>query len=127
MCSGSRLLYCTHMGTLREAMDGAPGDQGRSLTPPESQSEPAPWAAPQASERPWEDWSARAIAAGVSPDLVALGTEVIRTSLLQGWGEELRAECGHYDDGEAMVELALSEPTRAAEEWGALLQSDGAD
>lgn len=121
------MRYRTNMGTLREAIYGGEAQHGQSLTPPESSSEPPPWSAPRADGRPWEDWSGRATAAGVSDELIALGTELVRTSILQGWNEELRAECGHYDDGEAMVELALNEPQRTTQRWDELLQSDGGD
>jgi hypothetical protein len=113
------------MGTLRELVDGGSVEQGQSLTPPESISEPPPWSEPRADARPWDDWSGRATAAGVPDELVALGTELIRASVLQAWSEELRAECGHYDEGEAMVDLALAKPDQAAQRWGALLEFDG--
>lgn len=115
------------MGTLRDLIDGgdAPIDEGRSLWPAQSASVPPPWSGPDAKGRPWEDWSGRATAAGLSRDLVVLGVEVIRVSLLQRWPEELRAECGHYDEGEAMIERALTDPERAIRRWDELLAADG--
>lgn len=120
-------VYYSRMGTFRDAVDGAGGpfDEGRSLWPAESRSEPPPWSGPEAKSRPWEDWSKRGTAAGLADDLVALGVELIRVSVLQGWPEELRARCGHYDDGEAMIDLALSDPELATRRWDELLQADG--
>jgi hypothetical protein len=70
---------------------------------------------------PWESWLVRALTEGVEEELARLGRAVMREALMQGWSEELQAECGWLDDGQAMLELALDAPTLAAERWNDLL------
>jgi hypothetical protein len=69
----------------------------------------------------WERWFERAVEEGVEEDLASLGRSVIRECRTQRWGEERRAECGWFDDGDAMLELALVDPEQAEERWRLLL------
>jgi hypothetical protein len=83
-------------------------------------------APPPAGAAPlWERWFERALEEGVDEDLASLGRSVIQECCLQRWDEDLRAECGWFDDGEGMLELALLEPDVARTRWCQLLD-DGA-
>ncbi len=42
-----------------------------------------------------------------------------------GWSEELQAECGWSDGGEAMLALAAADPVAARARWAWLLETDG--
>ena len=83
----------------------------------------SPWlgAAPADAEPFWDRWFDRAIEEGVDEDLASLGRLLIRVCSAQGWDDELRAECGWFDDGEDMLELALVDPEQAGERWSLLL------
>jgi len=54
-----------------------------------------------------------------------LGRAVMREAHQHNWRDHLKIECGWNDDGEEMLELALSEPEQAAKRWEHLLQTDG--
>lgn len=75
----------------------------------------------ESSEPLWERWFDRAREDGVDEDLASLGRSVIREARMQRWHGERLTECGWADDGEAMLELALLDPERAAARWQALL------
>lgn len=76
-------------------------------------------------EFPWDEWKARATAAGVPEDLAGLGRAVVREAYQHSWSPELQTECGWDDDGEAMIELALRDPAHASRRWSLLLETDG--
>ena len=71
----------------------------------------------------WDYWKTKALAAGVTGDLAALGRAVMREHYQHGWSS--------YDDevsvrsGDEMLRLALSEPARSAARWQWLLDTDG--
>jgi hypothetical protein len=69
----------------------------------------------------WERWFVRALEEGVDEDLASLGRSIMREARMQRWHGERLTECGWADDGEAMLELALLDPERAAARWHALL------
>jgi hypothetical protein len=85
-----------------------------------------PWLAPEseADEPLWDRWFLRAVEDGVEEDLASLGRSVIRESDAQAWDDERRGECGWFDEGEAMLELALVAPERAQARWSFLLEGD---
>jgi hypothetical protein len=72
----------------------------------------------------WDLWFQRAIEDGVEEDLASLGRSLIREANAQTWDEELRGECGWFDDGDAMLELALAAPDDAHARWRFLLDED---
>lgn len=74
---------------------------------------------------PWDEWQARARAAGVVEELAVLGRAVIREAYQHDWSDELQRECGWDDDGEAMIELALRDRSGAARRWRQLMETDG--
>jgi hypothetical protein len=76
-------------------------------------------------EFPWDEWREQATAAGVPNDLAVLGRAVIREAYQHNWSPELQTECGWDDDGDAMIELALRDPTHAHRRWSLLLDTDG--
>jgi len=86
----------------------------------------APWLEElgERDEPLWERWFERALEEGVEQSLARLGRAVIRASAARAWDEELHAECGWLDDGEAMLELALLEGERAEARWRFLLEGD---
>jgi hypothetical protein len=71
----------------------------------------------------WDRWKTKALAAGVTEELAALGRAVMREHYQHGWPL--------YDDevspraGDEMLRLALSEPDKAAARWQWLLDTDG--
>jgi len=69
----------------------------------------------------WERWFERALEQGVDEDLASLGRSLICEAHMQGWEPDRRAECGWFDDGEQMLELALLTPEHAQAHWRALL------
>jgi len=73
----------------------------------------------------WDHWEQWARADGISEELARLGRAVIREAYQHGWPDELKHECGWYDDGKEMLRLALEEPDRARIRWQYLLESDG--
>lgn len=74
---------------------------------------------------PWDFWRVWAVADGVSDDLADLGRSLIREADQHNWSEELHAECGWSDDGQAMIEMALKTPDEARKRWQFLLETDG--
>lgn len=74
---------------------------------------------------PWDDWQRSALAAGLPPELAALGRSVMREACQHDWCERLQAECGHRDDGRAMLRRVLAHPRRTAARWEWLLHTDG--
>ena len=76
-------------------------------------------------EFPWDEWQGRARAAGLAEELAMLGRAVIREAYQHTWSAELQRECGWDDDGDAMIELALRDPARAARRWSWLMETDG--
>lgn len=76
-------------------------------------------------EFPWDEWQARARAAGMAEELALLGRAVIREAYQHMWSAELQRECGWDDDGDAMIELALRDPAGAKRRWSWLMETDG--
>ncbi len=63
--------------------------------------------------------------AGLSDDLAWLGRDLMREAVQHAWSEELKAECGWEDEGQAMLELALRAPRKAEKRWQRLMDTDG--
>jgi hypothetical protein len=76
---------------------------------------------PDPADPLWERWFERAIEQGLDEDLASLGRSLICEAHMQRWDPERRAECGWFDDGEEMLELALLDPEHAQARWRALL------
>jgi hypothetical protein len=72
---------------------------------------------------PWDDWRARALAAGVGDQLAWAGRAVMREAYNHDWPKRLQRECGWSDDGAAM--LALKHPEKAKQRWEWLEATDG--
>jgi hypothetical protein len=76
--------------------------------------------------RVWDEWKERAIVAGVDEALATLGRALMREAIVRNWrDDDARAQCGLYDEGEAMIELARRDPELAERSWSALLENDG--
>ena len=73
----------------------------------------------------WDHWQGLALERGLAPDLATLGRAVMREAHQHAWCERLKAECGIFDDGRAMLRRALARPERAAARWHWLLVTDG--
>lgn len=74
---------------------------------------------------PWDHWERRALERGVNKELATLGRAVFREAYQHDWEPLLQTLCGWEDEGEAMIELALSGPERASFAWQKLLDTDG--
>lgn len=74
---------------------------------------------------PWDHWEVWALEDGVSPTLAELGAAVICAAHIDGWSDDLRAECGWHDAGRQMISLAQQNPDQAFFRWSCLLESDG--
>lgn len=74
---------------------------------------------------PWDDWQRCALTRGVNNELATLGRAVMREAYQHDWEARLQALCGWNDNGEAMIELALSGPDQALFAWQKLLDTDG--
>lgn len=74
---------------------------------------------------PWDDWQRFALAAGLSPELAALGRQLMREADQHCWCERLRAECGWNDGGRAMLSRLLAQPRRTAARLNWLYETDG--
>jgi hypothetical protein len=74
---------------------------------------------------PWDEWERSALAAGLSPELAALGRSLMREAYQHDWCERLKAECGWSDEGRAMLRRVLAHPRRTAARWEWLLSTDG--
>jgi hypothetical protein len=79
----------------------------------------------QPGSYPWDFWQTRALEAELARELAVLGRAVMREAAQHNWRPRLQAECGWNDDGEEMLELALSKPVQAAKRWEHLLVTDG--
>ena len=79
----------------------------------------------QPGSYPWDFWQTRALETELANELAVLGRAVMREAVQHNWRPRLQAECGWNDEGEAMLELALSKPRQAAKRWEHLLQTDG--
>jgi hypothetical protein len=80
----------------------------------------------EAGDYPWDHWFERAKAAGLAEDLAQLGRSVMREADQHVWPQDMQAECGWDDDGAAMLEFALVNPTAAQRRWEWLMDVDGA-
>ncbi len=74
---------------------------------------------------PWDEWERTALARGMDGELAALGRAAMREAYQHDWEPKLQTLCGWDDDGEAMIELALSMPEQARYIWQKLLDTDG--
>lgn len=74
---------------------------------------------------PWDDWQRGALAAGLAPELAALGRSLMREADQHCWCERLRVECGWNDTGRAMLARVLAHPRRTAARWEWLMATDG--
>lgn len=74
---------------------------------------------------PWDDWQRSALAAGLSPELAALGRQLMREADQHSWCERLRVECGWNDGGRAMLSRLLTQPRRTAARLNWLYATDG--
>lgn len=103
--------------------DGPPADLG--LVVPAFRAEELARLRPDADGRyAWDRWRLRALEAGLSDDLAWLGRGVMREAVQHAWSEELKAECGWEDEGQAMLELALRAPRKAEKRWQRLMDTD---
>jgi hypothetical protein len=50
---------------------------------------------------------------------------VMREAVQHDWDEDLKAECGWQDDGQAMLALAIIDAPRVKRRWEWLLETDG--
>lgn len=76
---------------------------------------------------PWDQWKAKALAAGLSAELADLGRAVMRESYQHDWCESLKYECGLHNEGTAqgMIDCAQDEPDLTTDRWQWLLATDG--
>lgn len=76
---------------------------------------------------PWDDWQREALAAGLIPDLAALGRAVMREACQHDWCDRLKYECGIDNAGTAagMIACAKEHPYLAEARWQWLLATDG--
>lgn len=74
---------------------------------------------------PWDEWQAKALAAGVPEALAWAGRAVMREAYNHDWPRRLQRECGLHDEGAAMLELAHTQPEQAAKRWEWLEATDG--
>lgn len=74
---------------------------------------------------PWDLWEHRALEARLTEKLATLGRALMREAYQHNWRPQLQTECGWVDEGEAMLELALSDPKQASDRWEHLLNTDG--
>ena len=65
----------------------------------------------------WDRWETDALSSGVNADLASLGREIMRRSVEERWSMAAQVECGWYDGGRQMLELARTEPRRAWDRW----------
>lgn len=74
----------------------------------------------------WDRWRKRARDAGVTEDLAQLGRGVMREAYQHDWPDSVRTACGWGpDDGQDMIDLALTKPREAFVLWQTLLDTDG--
>jgi hypothetical protein len=76
---------------------------------------------------PWDHWQREAHAAGLSPELAALGRAVMRESYQHDWCDRLKYECGIDNPGTAagMITCGKDHPYLAERRWQWLLITDG--
>jgi hypothetical protein len=73
----------------------------------------------------WDRWQVCALATGLDKDLAGLGRAVMREAAQHDWNDELKAECGWGDAGQAMLQLARTDAAGAVARWTYLLETDG--
>jgi hypothetical protein len=73
----------------------------------------------------WDHWERLALERGLAPDLATLGRAVMREASQHAWCGRLKAECGLFDDGRAMLARVFKQPERTAARWQWLLVTDG--
>lgn len=116
----SVLAHNSHLYALRaqQLLQGA-----QSATRPGENLEPL---RPDSTGRyAWDRWQACALATGLDKDLASLGRAVMREAVQHDWTDELKAECGWSDAGQAMLELARHDAPTAQARWQHLLNTDG--
>jgi hypothetical protein len=76
---------------------------------------------------PWDDWQREALAAGLSPDLAALGRAVMREAYQHNWCDRLKYECGidNPDTAAGMITCGKDRPYLTQRRWQWLLITDG--
>lgn len=76
---------------------------------------------------PWDDWERAAVAAGIAPELAALGRSVMREAYQHDWCAQLKYECGldNQDTAAGMIACAREQPHLAESRWQWLLATDG--
>ncbi|RYD26705.1 MAG: hypothetical protein EOP86_25555 [Verrucomicrobiaceae bacterium] len=76
---------------------------------------------------PWDDWQREALAAGLSPELAALGRAVMREAYQHNWCAQLKYESGidNPDTAAGMILCAKSQPYLTESRWQWLLETDG--
>ncbi|MAE68223.1 MAG: hypothetical protein QF793_03175 [Candidatus Peribacteraceae bacterium] len=71
-------------------------------------------------------WADRARERGVPSSLASLGRMVMRRAIEENWSNNLKRECGVFDGGEAMIQLALAEPESTFARWRYLVDPETA-
>jgi hypothetical protein len=76
---------------------------------------------------PWDDWQREALAAGLSPEVAALGRAVMREAYQHHWCDRLKYECGidNADTAAGMIACAKDQPWLTERRWQWLLITDG--
>ena len=126
MTSGFRCLLehilqgCQHAGSPTSAINEL-ADAGKPRQQPLAKIAQQTLSA--AKQETWDDWYHRAVEAGVEEPVAALGKSLICKSTVQGWTAAQQADFGWYDDGQAMIDIALLMPVPAMHTWQHLLES----
>jgi hypothetical protein len=80
------------------------------------------------SPYPWDEWHARARAAGMQEDAAANGRALMRECCQHAWeqymGPNISTVCGYDDKGEAMLAFGLAHPELAVHAWDYLIEDD---
>lgn len=77
------------------------------------------------NNRPWDEWKRRAIKAGVSRKLAALGRKLMKTAYDDRWNSGGSDAAGWDDAGALLISMALENPTLAKAEWEQHLEWGG--
>ena len=104
---------CQQAGSPTSAIDES-ADTGKACQIPLART---------AQQETSDDWYRRAVEAGVEVPVAALGKSLICKSTFQGWTAAQQADFGWYDDGQAMIDMALLLPELAMHTWQLLLEA----
>lgn len=77
------------------------------------------------SNRPWDVWKLRAIKAGISRELAALGRKLMKTAYDDRWSGGGSDYAGWDDAGAQLISMALADPNLAKTEWEQHLEWGG--